>query len=123
MNITNAIDALTLDENQRNNLIALNTLTGRFLDSIPESYEAPTHVNRILQNIIATDSSNGTLQTWINIYDDIKQSISLLNETGVTSHNHRCQLIIQKALLESALFVAKIKSLNIMVEARSQESR
>ena len=119
MNITNAIDALTLDENQRNNLIALNTLTGRFLDSIPESYEAPTHVNRILQNIIATDSSNGTLQTWINIYDDIKQSISLLNETGVTSHNHRCQLIIQKALLESALFVAKIKSLNIMGEAMS----
>ena len=122
MNIVQTIGGLTLNADSRLSLCALNAITTNFLEQIPESYDPPNHIKLILNRIIQADRLQDNIVQWKNIYNDVKQTIHVTNIT--MSHNEQnSQRIEELCILQSSLFLSKIKILNIEESRRTTQQQ
>ena len=120
MNIIQTIEGLSLNAESRLSLYALNTITTNFLEQVPDSYEPPNHIKSILNRIIQADRLEDNIAQWRNIYNDVKQTIYVTNRT--ISHNEQNNQRIQElCILQSSLFLAKVKILNIEQSRRTTQ--
>ena len=120
MNIIQTIENLSLNPESRLSLYALNAITTNFLEQVPDSYEPPNHIKSILNRIITADRLEDNIAQWRNIYTDVKQTIHITNRT--ISHNEQnSQRIQELCILQSSLFLAKVKILNIEQSRRTTQ--
>ena len=120
MNIIQTIENLSLNPESRLSLYALNAITTNFLEQVPDSYEPPNHIKSILNRIIRADRLEDNIAQWRNIYTDVKQTIHITNRT--ISHNEQnSQRIQELCILQSSLFLAKVKILNIEQSRRTTQ--
>ena len=120
MNIIQTIENLSLNPESRLSLYALNAITTNFLEQVPDSYEPPNHINSILNRIITADRLEDNIAQWRNIYTDVKQTIHITNRT--ISHNEQnSQRIQELCILQSSLFLARVKILNIEQSRRTTQ--
>ena len=122
MNIVQTIEGLTLNADSRLSLCALNAITTNFLEQISDSYDPPNHIKLILNRIIQADRLQDNIVQWKNIYNDVKQTIHVTNRT--MSHNEQnSQRIEELCILQSSLFLSKIKILNIEESRRTTQQQ
>ena len=122
MNIIQTIENLSLNPESRLSLYALNAITTNFLEQVPDSYEPPNHIKSILNRIITADRLEDNIAQWRNIYTDVKQTIHVTNRT--ISHNEQnSQRIEELCILQSSLFLSKIKILNIEESRRTTQQQ
>ena len=120
MNIIQTIENLSLNPESRLSLYALNAITTNFLEQVPDSYEPPNHIKSILNRIITADRLEDNIAQWRNIYTDVKQTIHITNRT--ISHNEQnSQRIQELCILQSSLFLARVKILNIEQSRRTTQ--
>ena len=120
MNIIQTIEGLSLNPESRLSLYALNAITTNFLEQVPDSYEPPNHIKSILNRIITADRLEDNIAQWRNIYTDVKQTIHITNRT--ISHNEqKSQRIQELCILQSSLFLANVKILNIEQSRRTTQ--
>ena len=120
MNIIQTIENLSLNPESRLSLYALNAITTNFLEQVPDSYEPPNHIKSILNRIIRADRLEDNIAQWRNIYTDVKQTIHITNRT--ISHNEQnSQRIQELCILQSSLFLARVKILNIEQSRRTTQ--
>ena len=122
MNIIQTIENLSLNPESRLSLYALNAITTNFLEQVPDDYEPPNHIKSILNRIIQADRLQDNIVQWRNIYNDVKQTIHVTNRT--MSHNEQnSQRIEELCILQSSLFLSKIKILNIEESRRTTQQQ
>ena len=120
MNIIQTIENLSLNPESRLSLYALNAITTNFLEQVPDSYEPPNHIKSILNRIITADRLEDNIAQWRNIYTDVKQTIHITNRT--ISHNEQnSQRTQELCILQSSLFLARVKILNIEQSRRTTQ--
>ena len=120
MNIIQTIENLSLNPESRLSLYALNAITTNFLEQVPDSYEPPNHIKSILNRIIRADRLEDNIAQWRNIYTDVKQTIHITNRT--ISHNEQnSQRTQELCILQSSLFLARVKILNIEQSRRTTQ--
>ena len=120
MNIIQTIENLSLNPESRLSLYALNAITTNFLEQVPDSYEPPNHIKSILNRIITADRLEDNIAQWRNIYTDVKQTIHVTNRT--ISHNEQnSQRTQELCILQSSLFLARVKILNIEQSRRTTQ--
>ena len=122
MNIIQTIERLTLKPESRLSLYALNAITTNFLEQVSDDYDPPNHIKSILNRIIQADRLQDNIVQWKNIYNDVKQTIHVTNIT--MSHNEQnSQRIEELCILQSSLFLSKIKILNIEESRRTTQQQ
>ena len=120
MNIIQTIENLSLNPESRLSLYALNAITTNFLEQVPDSCEPPNHIKSILNRIIQADRLEDNIAQWRNIYTDVKQTIHITNRT--ISHNEQnSQRTQELCILQSSLFLARVKILNIEQSRRTTQ--
>ena len=121
MNIIQTIERLTLKPESRLSLYALNAITTNFLEQVSDDYDPPNHIKSILNRIIQADRLQDNIAQWRNIYNDVKQTIHVTNRT--MSNNEQNNHIQEVCILQSSLFLAKIKILNIEESRRTTQQQ